>query len=541
MNVIEYIDLNKLQPSPTNPRKTFDVEKLKELADSIRQHGIMQNLTVRKVGSDGMFEIVAGERRFRGAVLTEEKQVPCVVRVLTDNEVVELQLVENLQREDVLPSEEARGYASLLKLKGEDGVALYSPAEIASKIGCKAGHIRSRLKLINAPAKILKMIDRGEVPIRVGEMVGRIPDKAERKRAMDLILSGGDWGDGPMSITEAAELIREDFIIDLRLGGFSLSDQILLPKVGACKDCEFRTGNDPDLGELLADRSGGRGKVKRGIDPDLCTRPVCFREKSELAWKEAASKAKLKGQKVLSLTEAELVFQNNQYPMFGGDYADLSRRPGYEDLGHYDESAGTWGKLLRGAPDVPVVLARNPYSGRTHKLVVRKLAVEAVNEKAAADGVESIFSKRPVKNEKGEGERKAKAKAKREEMEKGEKVTVEALNAMAELINKKGVDSKAKLVVLRMVLDEIDYPGKEFIARKWLGMDGKLGDGGWGGVVMEHVVASDPDGKTLDAWITALLLATRMKWEGIGDKAFGDLAVIYGLNVAKIEREIMEA
>src|SRR5258707_8644926 len=116
---VQDIPLTNIQESRTNPRRQFDETKLSELADNIRQHGVLQPVLVRPLpdGEDGFFELVAGARRYRASRLAGRETIPASVRELTDTQCLELQLIENLQRADVHELDEARGYAALMQLQ----------------------------------------------------------------------------------------------------------------------------------------------------------------------------------------------------------------------------------------------------------------------------------------------------------------------------------------------------------------------------------------------------------------------------------------
>lgn len=148
----EYRDLpiDWLVESSTNPRQTFDEDALQELAASIREHGVLSPLLVRPQ-SERRFEIVFGARRYRGAALAERETVPVCIREMTDAQVLEAQLVENLQRQDVHPLHEAQGFAALLRLEEPR----YSIELIGAKCGKSAGYVASRLRLTElAPAAV---------------------------------------------------------------------------------------------------------------------------------------------------------------------------------------------------------------------------------------------------------------------------------------------------------------------------------------------------------------------------------------------------
>ena len=134
---VQYLEMDKVIPDPDQPRKTFDEESLRSLSESISQHGVLQPITVRK--SDKGFIIVMGERRYRASMLAKQQTIPAIIREYAGNDVLELQIVENLQRKDVEPSEEAEAIAYLTER--------YSATEIAKRLGRTENFVRQRLKL----------------------------------------------------------------------------------------------------------------------------------------------------------------------------------------------------------------------------------------------------------------------------------------------------------------------------------------------------------------------------------------------------------
>jgi ParB family chromosome partitioning protein len=116
---IQEISLNKIRESKTNPRRFFDEAKLAELAANIKQHGVLQAVLLRPLpeGEAGTYELVAGARRYRASKLAKRESIPATVRELTDAQALELQVIENVQRVDVHPLDEAQGYAALIELE----------------------------------------------------------------------------------------------------------------------------------------------------------------------------------------------------------------------------------------------------------------------------------------------------------------------------------------------------------------------------------------------------------------------------------------
>src|SRR5256886_1082237 len=140
------ISLDGITPSPLQPRKEFGTDALSELVESIRQHGIIQPLIVRKV--DGRHELIAGERRWRAALAAGLAEVPVIIRTADDRDVLELSLIENLQRADLNPIEEAQGYA---RLAGEFGMR---QEEIAQKVGRSRAAVANAMRLLDLHAQV---------------------------------------------------------------------------------------------------------------------------------------------------------------------------------------------------------------------------------------------------------------------------------------------------------------------------------------------------------------------------------------------------
>ncbi len=155
---VRLLPIESLEPSPLQPRRDFGEEELAQLADSLRRHGVLQPLLVRPSrGAGGGFEIVAGERRWRAAQKAGIFELPVVVRELEDREVVQLALVENLQREDLDPLEEAEAYRRLIEEFG------HTQEEVAQAVGRSRSHVANTLRLLTLPAVIRGMLRAGRI------------------------------------------------------------------------------------------------------------------------------------------------------------------------------------------------------------------------------------------------------------------------------------------------------------------------------------------------------------------------------------------
>ncbi len=177
-----YLPIAKVEPGLNQPRKQFDEDALNDLADSIREHGIIQPLTVRHLSS-GYYQIIAGERRWRAAKLAGLSEVPAVIIEADDRKVMELGLIENLQREDLNPMEEAEGY---LVLKEDFGM---TQEEIAQRMGKSRPAIANALRLISLPDKLRNMVTDGELSAGHARTLLALPRANLQEKAAQLVIS----------------------------------------------------------------------------------------------------------------------------------------------------------------------------------------------------------------------------------------------------------------------------------------------------------------------------------------------------------------
>ena len=152
----QMLPIHKVEPNPNQPRQDFDPEELQALADSIANHGVVQPLTVREV-ANGYFQIIAGERRWRAARIAELREIPAVIIEADDRKVMELALIENLQRQDLNPVEEALGYQTLMQDYG------LTQEDTAKQVGKSRPAVANTLRLLNLSDKILEMVRKGEL------------------------------------------------------------------------------------------------------------------------------------------------------------------------------------------------------------------------------------------------------------------------------------------------------------------------------------------------------------------------------------------
>ncbi|CAH0182140.1 chromosome partitioning protein ParB [Bacillus sp. Soil745] len=181
--IVREIKLRELRPNPYQPRKSFRLEAIEELKQSIMEHGILQPIIARK--SIKGYEIVAGERRYRAAKEADLKTVPVVVRELSEQQMMELAILENLQREDLNPIEEAAAYQTLLeKLE-------FTQEQLANRLGKSRPHIANHVRLLSLPEGIRKYISDGEISMGHGRALLGLKKKEMLKPVADKVLKEG--------------------------------------------------------------------------------------------------------------------------------------------------------------------------------------------------------------------------------------------------------------------------------------------------------------------------------------------------------------
>jgi ParB family chromosome partitioning protein len=180
---VQRVPLDRIRPCPLQPRKDFSAEALRELADSIREQGIVQPLIVRERG--GFFELIAGERRWRAAQLLQLPEVPIIVRQADDRAVLELALIENLQRENLNAIEEAHGYEQLT------GQFQLTQEEIAAKVGKSRAVVANALRLLKLPQVIQNFIREGRLSVGHAKVILGLSDEKKQNLAAERVIKQG--------------------------------------------------------------------------------------------------------------------------------------------------------------------------------------------------------------------------------------------------------------------------------------------------------------------------------------------------------------
>jgi ParB family chromosome partitioning protein len=179
---IREVPVGKILPNPAQPRLSYDEESLTELAASIREHGVLQPILVRPTGTK--FELIAGERRWRASGMAERETIPAIVVEFDEQTALEVSIIENLQREDVSPLEEATMFRKMTETFG------YSVRQLAQKVGKDKGYIENRLRLTDAPADIRELVSLRKDTISHAYELMKIGDERKRRRLAKRIAAG---------------------------------------------------------------------------------------------------------------------------------------------------------------------------------------------------------------------------------------------------------------------------------------------------------------------------------------------------------------
>lgn len=257
---ITLVAVANIQPSNYNPRKRFDETGLDELAESIKQQGVLQPITVRPIANTGRYEIVFGERRYRATVIAGSEEIPAIISELSDEEAQEMAVTENLQRKDVTPTEEANAYKQLID-SGRHTVETLSVL-----FGKSENYIRTRLNFSTLIPELAELLDADIITISVASEICRYGEDVQREvyenHLKEGILHHSSWRG--RKAKEIAELIEQKFTIDLERYAFDKTE---------CASCRHNTNN------LLLFNDGGCGQ---------CANRACLSEMNAAFLKEKA-------------------------------------------------------------------------------------------------------------------------------------------------------------------------------------------------------------------------------------------------------------
>lgn len=360
-----HLPLKVLVSSLTNPRKNFRQDKLTELADSIKASGVHQPILVRPLPGSRVqetsreahrdqtwqgyvaptHEIVSGERRYRASNLAGVATIPALIRPLTDDQVLEIQIVENLQRDDLTELEEAEGYEALMQHNN------ITAESVGDKIGKSRSYVYARLKLLDLCHECKVALREGKIDASRAVLIARIPDSKLQFKALEEATQPDHRGEPPT--TRAFQTwLQQNVMLRLDRAAFKIADARLVPAAGSCKDCPKRTGANPDL---FADVESA----------DICTDPPCYHGKEDSHRETLRRMAEKKGMRIIEGAEAEELLYSRH----------LNRVDGYTSLGQVreditvDGQTGATMRQLLGTDAPGAVLFEHPHTKELLELV----------------------------------------------------------------------------------------------------------------------------------------------------------------------------
>jgi ParB family chromosome partitioning protein len=257
---IREVPVTKILPNPAQPRLSYEEESLTELAASIRDHGVLQPILVRPSGAQ--YELIAGERRWRASRMAERDSIPAIVVDFDEGTALEVSIIENLQREDVSPLEEAAMFRKMTDAFG------YSVRQLAQKVGKDKGYIENRLRLSDAPADIRELVSLRKDTISHAYELMKIGDERQRRRLAKRIAAG------ELSLAKLRRIT----------GGGSTEETVAPP--GEKPARRARTAAGHAAAAMAADDAlmGARSKLAEGVDDlvDILRRPEMMEQIPEV-------------------------------------------------------------------------------------------------------------------------------------------------------------------------------------------------------------------------------------------------------------------
>lgn len=372
---MEFMPLENIKITKSNPRKVFDEEALDRLTENVKQHGVLTPILVRAIGENGSrrYELIAGERRLRAAKACGLKTIPAHVREMSDQEALEFMMIENLQRDNLHPMEEAEGFGRL------HDQFQFSFDTLAERIGKSRSYVVQRMKLLDLVPTGRQAFWKDQLNITTAFLVARIPENLQED-ALKKILR--PVGQEPLSLGDVQRMLLREFTLNLSQAPFDIKDETLVKGAVACAACPKRTGNQS---ELFSDVS----------HKDTCTDPVCFKAKSDATWdrlKEAQATAanNLTGDAVQTLSDKEM---KGIFPYGGGNSSPRGNWVGLDDecyeVTRASGKSKTWRRYLK--DHMPPIFAGR-IDGTIKYLVHQSDAMKALVDAKLIKKTSSSFS-----------------------------------------------------------------------------------------------------------------------------------------------------
>lgn len=357
-----HLAVGAIAANPLNPRRRMDPAKLEQLEASVREHGVLQPILVRPHPERGKrgkpeYQLVCGERRWTCAKATGLETIEATVRQLDDSSCLEIMLVENGQRDDLEPMEEAETYAELQTKFG------YTLERIAQKVGRSKTAVYQRLKLTALEKPVRDALSKGEIEVSVAELIGRSVHPAQQRDALRAVAD--NW-QGPLSYRDAKRIIEADYMLRLSGVPWKLDDATLEPEAGPCTECPKRTGNQR---ELFPDTA-----------KDVCLDKTCFDAKRKAARERRLAEAAANASVILEADAAKKIVDR---------FGDVKESSGYVNL----DAAGPRTSATRPPKSYRELL------GKKHLPPVTVIAGEgdAILEVARLDDVKKALKAKGIK------------------------------------------------------------------------------------------------------------------------------------------------
>lgn len=365
----EYLNLplDCIVPSPTQPRKRFNPAKLAELAASIKADEVHEPIVVRPLPASRLadtfadrkrgaplptHELVSGERRLRASVIAGKATIPARVKRYTDEQVVRIQIVENKQRDDLHPMEEAEGFQHMMAL------LKISADQVADEVGVSRGTVFARMKLLDLCEPVRAAFYDEKIDQSRALIIARVPDEQLQLKALAEATRTGFGGEVP-SVREFRRWVRNNLMLDLAKARFKITDITLVPDAGSCRECPKRTGAAPDL---FADVDSA----------DVCTDTKCFHAKQATHDEQQLAAAKAKGQTIITGPQAKRIWEYEHSALKG--FKRLDRTDGRLD------GQKTLKKVL--GKDCPeTVLLQSPFDGSLIEVLAEEKVTQALKDK----------------------------------------------------------------------------------------------------------------------------------------------------------------
>ena len=391
-----------------NYRQHYDEGALKELAASIKEHGVLQPIRVRPDADGKGYRVVCGMRRVLASRLAERKDIPgCVVK-LTDEEARVEQLVENSQRADPHPMDEATAFRELMETHG------LSQAEVTARTGKNAGYVFRRLKLCNLVPAAREALLANKLLLGVAELLATVPDEESQTSALNDFLAERE----PVSVAWARDHLEDCYQRHLAHAPFPTGDGKLLAGTPACSACPKSTACQGALFGAVTQKDA------------RCTDKRCWDEKKEANWTRTLERALSQGHEVLDDERCQALF-----PYSSGA---LSHQAPYVDLevtAWADPKHRMWGELLAGI-DVPVTIARER-SGRVHLLVSKEDVAQVLRLTAPRSAVATAMAEEKKREETAAAAPAYDAKeAEKQRRAAGERRTLIVQRALASMVER---------------------------------------------------------------------------------------------------------